>query len=104
MDNLGALAGAGWCHERAGSEFRNIFLMNGKAPDVALIVWPWRTGTKNNQSEFSSQVFSLVVSNRWELDAFGAKIPVKSSNRYIGCIIFFVGCSYIFRFIMKGSQ
>ncbi len=58
------------------------------------MAWPF------NQIFFSSILFRLVSQDRWELKMpLAAKIRVKSSTSL--WYYFFVGCSYIFRFIME---
>ena len=96
----GALAGLGGVMNGLG-EFRNIFLMNGKAPDigfdgmaVALL------GMNNPIGIFFSSILFGGLKTGGNLMPLAAKIPSEIVNVVIGCIIFFVGCSYIFRFIM----
>ena len=81
---------------------RNIFLMNGKAPDigfdgmaVALL------GMNNPIGIFFSSILFGGLKTGGNLMPLAAKIPSEIVNVVIGCIIFFVGCSYIFRFIME---
>lgn len=97
----GALAGLGGVMNGLG-EFRNIFLMNGKAPDigfdgmaVALL------GMNNPIGIFFSSILFGGLKTGGNLMPLAAKIPSEIVNVVIGCIIFFVGCSYIFRFIME---
>ena len=97
----GALAGLGGVMNGLG-EFQNIFLMNGKAPDigfdgmaVALL------GMNNPIGIFFSSILFGGLKTGGTLMPLAAKIPSEIVNVVIGCIIFFVGCHYIFKFIME---
>lgn len=97
----GALAGLGGVMNGLG-EFQNIFLMNGKAPEigfdgmaVALL------GMNNPLGIFLSSILFGALKTGGNLMPLKAKIPGEIVNVVIGCIIFFVGCSYVFRFAME---
>ena len=58
-------------------------------------------GMNNPIGIFFSSILFGGLKTGGNLMPLAAKIPSEIVNVVIGCIIFFVGCSYIFRFIME---